>query len=223
MMDDLRAGVYEVIGLGFRRPTPAKVESLAGSGTRHLLTDLADLVPVPWATRGDQFDRFSEDVQSRGAGSVADELLIEYCRLFLGPGTLPCPPYGSMYLDGVVMGPSTLEVVRRYRAEGLRVVASWKEPPDHVAVELGFMARLSAAHSRAADANNTAEAARLLRIQADFLRDHLGRWGPLFAERLSQATSCHLFRFLSGFLPHWLSLDDELVRAGVMDMEAACL
>ena len=223
MMDDLRSGVYDFLSLGFRRPAPAQVQVLAGSGTRLSLSDLADLLPVPLVVHQDQLDRFCLDVERRGAGYVASELLAEYCHLFLGPGTVPCPPYGSMYLDGVLMGASTLDAVRRYRGEGLKADASWREPPDHIAVELGFMARLSAAHCQATDANETMEAERLLRIQAEFVRDHLGRWGPLFAEKVSEATSCHLFRFLSGFLPHWLSLDDELVRAGVMDMEAACL
>src|SRR3990172_7572016 len=169
--------------------------------------------------------RICKAVETRGAEAVASELLVEYGRLFLGPGTLPCPPYGSMYLDGVVMGPSTLEVVRRYRDENLRVAASWKEPPDHIAVELGFMARLSAAHSRAADANNTAEAARLLHAHAGFLHDHLGRWGPLFAERLGQNTSRHLFRFLGQFLPAWLTFDTDLLDTRAMargDAEALC-
>jgi len=224
MMDDLRAGAYEVLALGFRRPTPDLVETLAGGGTRQLLSDLAGLLPVGQSPQWQLLGRFCEDVEFRGAEPVSEELLLEYSRLFLGPGGVPCPPYGSIYLDGVLMGPSALDAVRCYRSEDLRVAASWREPPDHIAVELGFMARLSVVYSSAADANNTSEAARLLRIQAEFLRDHLGRWGPAFAERLRQATSCHLFRFLSGFLPLWLSLDGELLRAVMAQMrvEAEC-
>ncbi|OFW53549.1 MAG: hypothetical protein A2146_00745 [Actinobacteria bacterium RBG_16_67_10] len=218
MMDDLRSGVYDFLSLGFRQPAPAQVEVLGGSGTRLSLSDLAGLLPVPLGVQQDQLDRFCLDVERRGAGDVASELLVEYCRLFLGPGAVPCPPYGSVYLDGVLMGASTLDAVRRYRGEGLKADASWREPPDHIAVELGFMARLSAAHCQATDANETMEAERLLRIQGEFVRDHLGRWGPLFAERLSEATSCHLFRFLSGFLPHWLFLDGELLRTAMAEM-----
>lgn len=221
MTDELRAGAYDFLSLGFCRPTPAQVEVLASRGTRR---SLAGLLPVPLLVQEDDIGRFIQDVERRGSGDVASELLVEYGRLFLGPGTLLCPPYGSIYLDGTVMGPSTLDVVRRYRDEGLKADASWKEPPDHIALELGFMARLSAAHSRAADASETVEAARLLRIQSDFLRDHLDRWGPLFAERLGRVTSCHLFRFLSGFLPHWLCLDGELLRAAMAEtrVNAGC-
>lgn len=220
MIADLRTGIYDLLSLGFRRPTPGQVERLSSGGTRQLLVDLDDVLPVPWSTLGDQFDRFCEDVPSRGAGSVAEQLLVEYCRLFLGPGALPCPPYGSVYLDGSVMGPSTLDVVRRYRDEGLGAVASWKEPPDHIAVELGFMAWLSAA----TNASDDGAADRLLRVQAEFLRDHLGRWGPLLAQRLGQATSWHLYRFLGGLLPAWLSFDGELLRAVMaeMRMEGRC-
>lgn len=184
---------------------------------RRISADAAGLLLVPQSIQWKQLDRFCEDVQARGAETVVSALLIEYERLFLGPGPLRCPPYGSIYLDGALMGPSALNVVRRYAEEGLRVGPSWREPPDHVAIELGFMAWLSAAQSRAGAAGETHEEARLLRIQAEFLHDHLGRWGPLFAERLGQATSCHIFRFLSGFLSAWLSLDGELLRAAVAE------
>lgn len=218
MTDELRAGAYGFLSLGCRRPTPAQVEVLASRGTRRSLTDLTGLLPVPISVREDAFDRFVQDVERRGPDDVASELRLEYGRLFLGPGTLLCPPYGSMYLDGAVMGPSTLDVVRRYRGEGLKADASWREPPDHIAVELGFMARLSAAYCQATDAGEDVGASRLLRIQAEFLRDHLGRWGPLFSERLGLATSRHVYRFLSGFLPHWLSLDGELLRATMAEI-----
>jgi len=218
MTDELRTRAHGVLALGFRRPSADGVEALAEGGTRRLLTDAADLLLVPQSIQWQQLGHFCEDVETHGAEAVASELLVEYGRLFLGPGTLPCPPYGSMYLDGVVMGPSALDAVRRYQDDGLKVHASWREPPDHIAVELGFMARLSAAYSRADDADEDADAARLLRIQAEFLRDHLGRWAPLFAERLGQATSCHLFRFLSGFLPVWLSFDGELLRAAMAEL-----
>jgi len=219
MIDDLRTGLYEALAVGFRRPTPVQVKVLAGSATRQLLSDLAHALPVRWPDQQGLFGRFREDVENRGAGPVAAELLMEYCRLFLGPGGVPCPPYGSVYLDGgCVMGPSTLDARSRYQSAGLNVSGSWKEPPDHICVELDFMVRLSGACSLAAEGDEDVEAARLLRIQAEFLRDHLGRWGPLFAGRLDQATSLHLYRFLSGFLPHWLSLDDELLRATMAEM-----
>lgn len=223
-MDELRPRVYEILALAFRRPAAGLVDALAGRDTRDLLFDAAGLLLVPQSIQWKELGRFCKDVQARGAETVASELLMEYGRLFLGPRPLRCPPYGSMYLDGAVMGPSALDVVRRYAAEGLRVGPSWREPPDHVAIELGFMAWLSAAQSRAADAGETREEARLLRIQAEFLCDHLGRWGPLFAERLGQVTSCHLFRFLSGFLPHWVCLDGELLRAALAEtrVNAGC-
>jgi len=219
-MDDLRSRVYGVLALGFRRPIPAQVEVLAGGATRQLLSDLAHALPIRWPDEQGLFGRFREDVESRGAGPVAAELLMEYCRLFLGPGGVPCPPYGSVYLDGgCVMGPSTFDARSRYQSAGLKCRASWKEPPDHICVELDFMARLSGACSPAAGRDVDVEAARLLRIQAEFLRHHLGRWGPLFAERLGEAAALHLYRFLSDFLPHWLSLDDELLRATMAEMK----
>lgn len=224
MMEELRTGGYEALALGFRRPTPAQIEVLADGDAWQWLSDLTNLTPFPQPIQREHLGRFSEDVDIRGAEQVAVELAVEYCRLFLGPEAVPCPPYGSLYLDRCLMGPSTQDAMGRYRAEGLKANDSWKEPPDHIAVELGFMASLSAACSRAADADEAGEAERLLRAQAGFLGDHVGRWGPVFAERLGRATSCHLYRFLSAFLCYWLPLDYELLRAELADtkVKAEC-
>lgn len=215
MIDNLRTGAYEVLALGFRRPAPAQVEALAGEGTRQLLSDVADLLIVPQSIQWQQLGQFCEDVETRGAEAVAAELLVEYNRLFLGPGTLLCPPYGSIYLDGTVMGPSTLDVVRRYRGEGLKADASWKEPPDHIALEIAFMAALAARYHHAALSSAQPEALTLLRAQHDFLSRHLGHWGPQFAEKLAENASLPLYRFLASFLSSWLPTDAELVRAAI--------
>lgn len=150
---------------------------------------------------------------------MARELLVEYSRLFLGPGPVPCPPYGSLYLDGEIMGPSTLEAARMYREEGLAVSGSWREPPDHVAVEMGFMAHLSSATETAARRGNTTEVRRLLVTQAVFLEKHLGRWGPRLTVRLAGAARGHLYRFLAAFVPLWLAFDGELLSARARNRE----
>ncbi len=51
------------------------------------------------------------------------------------------PPYGSVYLERerTVMGESTLDVVRRYRQEGLDISADFHDAPDHITAELEFV------------------------------------------------------------------------------------
>jgi TorA maturation chaperone TorD len=118
--------------------------------------------------------------QPAGAGAGAAALLEgmrgiepvrlenEYVRLFINAmPELPCAPYGSVYLEGSVMGESTLKIADIYRKYGMATV----EPADHIAVECEFLAWL---HGQAAgDAG----------VRSDFeaLLTHLRQWtGPFF-------------------------------------------
>ena len=67
-------------------------------------------------------------------------LQIEYTNLFITSyPTLKCPPYESFYREGKVYGESAVEVRELYRRYGLEYTYA-SEPPDHVSVELEFLA-----------------------------------------------------------------------------------
>ena len=210
-----RQQTYELLALAFQRPSPQQVEALTVYRAVDVLTGGAAFVPWPASTDLCAHLRlFLLETRSKGLAALARSLSVEHCRLFVGPYSAPCPPYGSVYLDGGrAMGPSTIDALSRYRQAGLRPARIWREPPDHIAVELQFMAHLSAKCAVAAAAGQHDDAPRLLEIQRAFLRDHVGRWGPVFAERLKRAASCHLYRFLGEFLGAWLTLDEDLLDA----------
>jgi putative dimethyl sulfoxide reductase chaperone len=69
------------------------------------------------------------------------ELKVDFARLFVGPYSLPAPPYGSLYLDGnhQIMGDSTMDVQRRYEEVGIDLSDKFNETPDHIAAELEFL------------------------------------------------------------------------------------
>ena len=119
--------------------------------------------------------------------AATDELLVAYTRLFLGPGPVPAPPYGSVYLDGdgLVAGPSTLAVERFYADHGLGVDQELAELPDHVAIELEFSAHLL---DRAATCDDADERDSLLARHAEFDATYLRSWLPALSERMATAT-----------------------------------
>jgi len=214
-LDLLRRETYQLLALAFRRPTPDGFQLLACEEAASIMNE--GLATLPGAIAGrsrPDLALFLAEARTGDLTALAGSLTVEYCRLFVGPYSLPCPPYGSVYLDGgQVMGPRSIDAASRYREQGLRVARGWREPPDHIAVELAFMARLSGKYVAAADSGRQGEARRLLEIQRRFLHDHVGRWGPTFAERLRGAASCHLYRFLGEFLPVWLAFDQDLLEA----------
>ena len=243
--DAPRQKTYELLALAFQRPSAQQLKAMTALEAVDVLTRASAVVPWPASTDACVYLRLflmeakskaraalanslagappgpesrlrSAEARSDGLATLARVLTIEYCRLFVGPYSLPCPPYGSVYLDGgQAMGASTIDALSRYCRAGLRPATTWSEPPDHIAVELQFMAYLSAGYVAAADAGHEEDACRLLDMQRDFLRDHVGRWGPVFAERLKGAASCHLYRFLGEVLGAWLTFDEDFLDAVV--------
>lgn len=97
----------------------------------------------------------------------------EYIRLFVnGLPEVPCAPYGSLYLEGTIMGASTVQVAKIYQKYGLTT----KEMPDHIAVECEFLAWL---HQKAQQSSDVDE-------DFDFLFGHLRQWIVPFLARVEQ-------------------------------------
>lgn len=100
-----------------------------------------------------------------------------------------------------------------YRAFGFGLGGQVRERPDHVAVELEFMFALSLKEAYAAN-EGLAEAAEIcVDAERKFLRDHLGRWIGLLAERVVQIASDGPYRALADFTVAFVLADVE--RLGV--------
>jgi TorA maturation chaperone TorD/Fe-S-cluster-containing hydrogenase component 2 len=106
----------------------------------------------------------------------------EFTRLFLGPGRPVVHPYESVHREGRMMGNAALQVRHFMTTEGL--AAADNTPPDHVSIELAFMAYLAGCEASSWDVANRERAVCYRGRQADFLQDHLMRWLPQFCHRL---------------------------------------
>lgn len=149
-------------------------------------------------------------------GSSQDALVTEFNRLFAVPGDGYVPPYESVYSDTVdveytthlicgagetptrlgelLWGPSTTVVERAYAVAGFAVARAAGEPPDHLGIELQFLARLCDEESAAGSADDQPEAARLQKLEQEFLQAHPLRWIALFRERLDAAPAPAFYR-----------------------------
>lgn len=143
---------------------------------------------------------FGYDVASDLAGeleAVTERLREEYTRTFASPGA-PALPYGSMHdeKEGRLWGDSTVRVKRFIEATGLSFEHDWDSIPDHIAIELELMQRLTAYEAKLWGQRTTAPAhgkenvddqlGRCLEVEEEFLRDHLCRWLPQFCDRVSE-------------------------------------
>ncbi len=108
----------------------------------------------------------------------------EYVRLFVNAmPEVPCAPYGSVYLEGSVMGETTLKVADIYRKYGLAT----EELADHIAVESEFLAWL---HGAAADTE--------ARQDFTYLLGHLRQWTEPFFTQVEQHDRLGCYRRSAG-------------------------
>ncbi len=126
------------------------------------------------------FEKFRQ--YNTDASDIHVKMCREYTRLFIGP--VPAMfPYESRYLDGSIMGKSLIKAKENYRKAGLKISQEYHEPEDHIAVELGFMGNLCREKSDGS-----------LRMQKEFLNEHLLKWAPVFCDELIEKSSNEIYR-----------------------------
>lgn len=194
---EMRSRVYAVLSVAFSPPR----EGLGAPGApqaavlilREASQALAIAVPQRALAAIDEATRHATTILAQGG---ADELEVEYNRLFVGPGAPRVYPYESLYQDpmGLVMGPSAGEVLEAYRRSDLAINTAFRDLPDHIAVELEFMARLCFEEARAGSAGEAGRAFRLKQQQRSFLEEHLATWLPALCEKVIRETTSIMYR-----------------------------
>lgn len=122
---------------------------------------------------------FDPDLETVGLTKLQNE----YVRLFINAlPQVPCPPYGSFYIEGSLMGASTVRLQNLYQTYG--VLAD--DIPDHISVELEFLAFLSILSP-------------MHPIEEDyrFLLDHLNQWTPEFFTCIEEHDSTGFYSEIS--------------------------
>lgn len=144
------------------------------------------------------------------------ELAIDYVHCFIGSGMdaySAAYPYESVYTSPkrLMMQEARDEVLAIYRSEGMDRAKAWKESEDHVAVETQFMATLATRTAEALRAGDEAEAARLLRVQRGFLREHLYAWSGMLTADMRTFARTDFYKGLAAMTDGLLESDVEML------------
>ena len=153
------------------------------------------------------------EMERRGFGweGDAETLAVEYTRLFIGPG-----PHASLYGsvnserpgdEGRLWGDSTVKVKQTIEAAGLSFVPGYGGIPDHLAVELEFLARVAEAQDRADAEEDAATAAALGAFRRGFIHDHVLNWLPAFAEKVGELNPHPFYSGFVRFCREWIESD----------------
>jgi TorA maturation chaperone TorD len=143
----------------------------------------------------------------------------EHMELFPPVTSSDAPAYETAYRgDGIFQQSALLaDISGFYRAHGLRAGGSERERPDHIVVELEFMAVLMRKAVAAMEEDHAEHAKVCLDTAALFLGDHLACWAPAYGRRIGLASTSPWYRSLGRVLSEWV--EGDAVALGVEPVE----
>lgn len=157
----------------------------------------------------------------RSPNAVKLELDVEYANLFLGVKRKPAHPSESIYLSkeqSMYQEPRD-RVLSIYWKAGIDKKKEYTEPEDHIAVELQFMEYLCRKLVEALRGGEAREATRYLKIQEEFVNDHLARWVPRLAADVLESGELDFYRGVALVTDAFVALDKEAIPACLKELE----
>lgn len=133
------------------------------------------------------------DLQGAALAALVTGTEGQYHSVF-GPGG-PAPPREVSYRDTLELGSVMSELTGYYNAFGYNPTTS--EPPDHVAVEAGFVGYLCLKEAHALAAGDTEHAAATAEAATRFRADHLALLARPLAALLAESDIPYLYRAAS--------------------------
>ncbi|OGG56347.1 MAG: hypothetical protein A3F84_22225 [Candidatus Handelsmanbacteria bacterium RIFCSPLOWO2_12_FULL_64_10] len=202
-----RSALYEALALGFRPSTRETVARLASAEGAVALADAAAVIDGGLAER-------ARDLAAPGGASDPEALTASYRRLFGHTARSPVSPYETEYgQDALFQQPQEMGDLGGFlKAFGLTLRAEAHERIDHVSCECEFLAFLCRKEAYALTRGDEAMAGETRRAGRLFLRDHLGRFGPAFARRLTQEDAGGFYGALGGLCLAFLAAECARLR-----------
>lgn len=199
-----RSKCYEIFSELFYQPN--KEELLSKKILFDLVDALTDLNP--------DAKKSAERMNNSISEYEAEQLIVEYSRLFVGPFKVLAPPYGSVYIDSgrILMGDSTLDIIHIYREAGLVFRERFKEVPDHITIELEFLHFITYKELAALHSNNNDDLKKYRKTQVLFMNNFFGKWIFPFCEHILSSTENSYYRNLAECLQQFTRSEMERIN-----------
>ncbi|MCH7728721.1 MAG: molecular chaperone TorD family protein [Planctomycetes bacterium] len=223
-----RQSLYRFAALSLLDPRAGCWEQLNELRGDRILTDAAALIRNEPAAKAETLavaERPLDDLNPEPVFAALPDceaaLNDEFERTFGLLVSNACPPYETEYINGKFTfqrSHALADINGFYRAFGLQPSSQHPERPDHIVLELEFMAFLIGFQRQAMedDSADCEERAELCRdAQQRFLREHLAWWVPAFSRLMGRENSGGFYAALGTLLAALIAADRSL-----LDVEA---
>jgi len=149
---------------------------------------------------------------------LVELLAVEFTRLFLFSPQGRLAPYESLQrtkASGLLKGPESDQVSAYIEAAGFDYSSQFQEMPDHLSVQLEFLAHLCHEESTAWETGNVSAANNAIEFQRDFFNSFLGTWVFRFMEKVQAKSEMEFYRGLATFAVEFLQEEQSAFNHAV--------
>jgi TorA maturation chaperone TorD len=156
-----------------------------------------------------QLDQVEKLVSAECVNWQLTDLQSEHRRVFTNVITLDCPPYETLFGNDHVFAQSHVmgDIAGFYKAFGVELSKDIHERLDHLSVEFEFMHFLTykESYSRCHDGKEKTDI--VVEAQKKFVKNHIGRWVPLFCRMLAKKADSGLFKLVADSMSDWMDFE----------------
>ena len=143
--------------------------------------------------------------KGRDSAALHEDLKDEFTLLFIGPHRLPIEPYEAWWVSGRRLGEPLVRVKEAYQKAGVVKSKEYPEPEDYIGLELKLMQYLAAETLKAETREDRNE---YLKLQREFMDDHLLKWVPAFCDAVYEYKLSAFFKGIAKITKGFIILDD---------------
>ncbi len=155
------------------------------------------------------FDLIEKWVASECVNWQLSDLQSEHRRVFSNVITLDCPPYETLFGNDHVFAQSHVmgDIAGFYKAFGVELSRDIHERLDHLSVELEFMHFLAYKESYSRCHDGADKTQIVVDAQKKFVKNHIGRWVPLFCRMLARKADSGFFKLMADITSDWMDFE----------------
>lgn len=156
-----------------------------------------------------QFDYVEKLIASECVNWQLSDLQSEHRRVFSNVITLDCPPYETLFGNDHVFAQSHVmgDIAGFYKAFGVELSKDIHERLDHLSVEFEFMHFLAYKESYSRCHDGADKTQIVVDAQKKFVKNHIGRWVPLFCRMLVKKADSGLFKHVADMAADWMEFE----------------
>ncbi|KKO18750.1 MAG: hypothetical protein DCC43_04170 [Candidatus Brocadia sp.] len=206
-----RSSMYQVLSACFLYPTEKNLSVLKTPEIQEYQKAL--VLCYESIDDGVELNRCFGEIQEAFAATSIEILQSEYQRIVGHTMSKECPLYETQYgASQVFQQVQELgDIQGFYRAFGLDTSEIEKERCDHVSVELEFMHFLLYKQAYAMENHGDEKTQICVDAQKKFLKEHIGKWVPLFSVLFARKAGEGFYRAVSALTKEFLRLEIKLM------------